>query len=80
MNFKLPECISRKLPRNLKKSDENIIKVERKLTRRGNGWGVNIPPILIEKLNLDNGVILEECENGIMITAIGGKENKKDAS
>lgn len=63
-----PLSLNRRKPK--KNMGNKLIKVERKLTKTGNSYKVSIPPILIEKLQLMNGVILEEKEDSIVITKI----------
>ena len=51
--------------------DVNNIEFERKLGKSGNSYRINIPPILVEELNLYEGVIVKARKDKLIITAIG---------
>lgn len=56
----------------------NNIEFERKLSKAGNSYCVNIPPILVQELNLYNGVIITGKENKLIITALNRKDGKEN--
>lgn len=56
-------------PRN--NLDDSKIKVGRTLVRNGNSYSVNIPPILIKKLEFFDNLILEEDGDRITIYKAG---------
>lgn len=55
-------------------TDSKNFRVTRKLTRTGNSYTVAIPPIVIEDLGLQNGVILVRKKNKLYIEQGGIKD------